>query len=155
MTRHDTENLRLSAGYSLIEMLAVLTIIALIATIAMPNLMRPSAHWQLQAAAREIVTALRLTRTSAIARNSPLVMNVDVGRRTFQSAVVPLQRFPSDIVAELRVAEPERATASMGGFRFFPDGSSTGGDLRLVLNQEHASICVHWLTGEPRIAERC
>lgn len=143
------------AGYTLIEMLVVLAIIALVSAVVLPSLTRPSENLRLQTAAREIVGALRLTRTTAIARNTAMVMEIDVEQRTFQSPAVSLRKFASDVTAQLKIAEPERTTKSTGGFRFFPDGSSTGGDLVLALHGKQTTICVHWLTGEPRLATSC
>lgn len=142
-------------GYTLVEALAVLTIIALIAAIAFPKLMGSSEHWRLQAAARDIISALRLTRSSAVAHNTAIVVEINVDQRTVRSPVVPVRRFPSEIDIDMRVAESEHITPSIGGFRFFPDGSSTGGDLTLALHGKHIAICVPWLTGQPRLAGGC
>ena len=60
-----------------------------------------------------------------------------------------------EIAARLKVAEPERAGAARGGFRFFPDGSSTGGDVVLRSGDNELKICVDWLTGLPRQAANC
>src|SRR5262249_47482713 len=138
-----------SAGYSLLEMLVVMTILALVATIALPQLAKPSDSLRLKAAARELHGALRLTRSAAIVRSRDLVFIIDADRRTFESPVVPLKMFAADIDAQLTVAEPERVTPSRGGFRFFGDGSSTGGDLVLRLHNNEVKICINWLTGEP------
>lgn len=142
-------------GFTLLEMLAVVTILALAAAIAMPLLGRPSESLRLAAAARDLVGALRLTRSAAIARNAAIALVVDVEQRTFESPAVPSRSFAPDIAAQLKVAEPEQATRSRGGFRFFPDGSSTGGDLTLRLNGREAKICVKWLTGEARQGATC
>jgi general secretion pathway protein H len=91
----------------------------------------------------------------AIARNAELALTIDVDKRTFASAAIRTQSFGVDVVAELTFAEPERMARSTGGFRFFPDGSSSGGDVRLRLRGSEAKICVDWLTGEAQRGERC
>jgi general secretion pathway protein H len=143
------------AGFTLIEMLVVMTIMALVATIAVPLLGRPSNSLLLETTVRDLAGALRLTRAAAIAQNVDIALDIDVDRRTFQSAAIPLQSFAPGIVAELKVAEPERVTSSHGAFRFFPDGSSTGGDVVLHLRNMEARICVNWLTGEARRSKNC
>jgi general secretion pathway protein H len=143
------------AGFTLIEMLVVMTIMALVATIAVPLLTQPSNTLRLETTARDLAGALRLTRATAIAQNVDITLDIDVDRHTFQSAAIPLQSFAPGIVAELKVAEPERATPSRGAFRFFSDGSSTGGDVVLRLRDKEARICVNWLTGEARRGKDC
>jgi general secretion pathway protein H len=145
----------LIAGFTLLEMLVVMTIMALVAAIAVPLLGHPSNTLLLETTARDLSGALRLTRAAAIAQNIDIALDVDVDSRTFQSSVIPLQSFAPGIVATLKVAEPERVSSSHGAFRFFPDGSSTGGDIALRLHEVEARICVNWLTGEARRAKDC
>jgi general secretion pathway protein H len=137
-----------SGGFTLLEMLVVLTILGIVAGIALPRLTRPSDGLRLQAAARDLVGALRLTRATAILRNAAIVLVIDVDQRAFESPAVARKAFAADIRAQLKVAEPERITPSRGGFRFFPDGSSTGGDLSLRLGVKETRICVNWLDGQ-------
>ncbi len=155
MNNSPQSQLGSSAGYSLLEMLVVMTILALVATIALPQLAKPSDSLRLKAAARELHGALRLTRSAAIARSRDLVFVIDADKRTFGSPVVPLKAFAADIDTQLTVAEPERVTPSRGGFRFFADGSSTGGDLVLRLRNNGVKICINWLTGEPEDGKAC
>ena len=145
-----------AAGFTLLEMLIVLTIIALVAGLAMPVLSRRmSDATRLQATAFAIIGALRLTRAAAIARNTEVGFSIDLEARTFGSAVVPTRNFDPDIVAQMKIAGPERLTAVRDGFRFFPDGSSTGGDLRLLLNDKEMRICINWLSGDVRQGANC
>jgi len=143
------------AGFTLLEMLVVVTILALVAAIAMPFLPGPSNRLRLQTAAHGLTSALRLTRATAITRSTELTLVIDVDRRTFESPVVPLRSFDRDISVQMTIAEPERSTPYRGGFRFFADGSSTGGDLTLRLQGNEERICVNWLTGEARQERDC
>jgi general secretion pathway protein H len=142
------------SGFSLIEMLAALAIVALAAALAMPLALRPSDALRLDAAAQELVAALRLTRAAAIVHNADAALTIDVARRTFESPAVPARPLPADLAVKLKIAEPERAP-SQGGFRFFPDGSSTGGDMVLALRGRETKICVDWLSGIARRAANC
>jgi general secretion pathway protein H len=144
------------AGFTLVEMLVVVTILALIAGIALPFFARTySDSLRLQSTTDTFLAALRLTRAKAILGNTEAVFVIDVDRHTFESPAIPTRAFESDVLAALKVAEPERPTQSRGGFRFFPDGSSTGGDLSLRLHGLEAKICVYWLTGEARQGATC
>ena len=149
-------NGRTDAGFTLIEMLVALAIIAIIMAIALPRLTRPSDGVRLAAAAREVTGALRLTRSASIAANAEHVWRLDVEKRRFSASAGSAERsLPPDIRAELKVAEPERISASRGGIRFFPDGSSTGGEIALSLKGRSIKLCVHWLTGQPGEGAQC
>jgi len=143
-----------TSGFSLIEMLAALAIVALATALVMPVTLRPSDALRLDAAAEDIVAALRLTRAAAIARNADAALTIDVELRRFESPAVPPHSLPPDLTVKLKIAEPERAR-SQGGFRFFPDGSSTGGDMVLALRGKETKICVDWLSGIARRAATC
>ncbi len=146
---------RAEAGFTLIEMLIVIVIIAISASIALPLLGRPSDTFRLQTTAGDFVAALRITREAAILRNAETALMIDVERRTLQSQVVPQRAFAPEVTAKLEFAAPERTARSTGGFRFFPDGSSTGGTVMLSLHDKQAKICVLWLTGEARLGPDC
>jgi general secretion pathway protein H len=155
MTDRSRSERSSAAGFTLLEMLVVIAILALATAVAMPILARPSDGVRLQATARDLITALRLTRAMAIARNAEIALTIDVDKRTFASAAVRVHPFGPDIAAELTFAEPERTAGSTGGFRFFPDGSSSGGDVHFRLRGSEARICVNWLTGEAQLGEKC
>jgi len=144
-----------TAGFSLLEMLVVMAILALAGAVLMPLLARPSDALRLQASAHDLVGALRVTRAAAISANAELALMIDVDRRTFESPAVPRRSLEPDVAAQVTFAEPMRETRSRGGFRFFPDGSSTGGDVRLMLNGRQTRICVDWFTGAARQSESC
>ena len=144
-----------AAGFTLLELLVVLAILVLVAALALPRLTGPSDGARLQTAVRDLIGALRLTRAAAITRNMEMALVIDVEQRTLQSPVVPSRRFEADIASQMKIAETERATPSRGGFRFFPDGSSTGGDVRFRLGGREMRVCVHWLTGQARQDEEC
>jgi general secretion pathway protein H len=143
------------AGFSLVEMLAVVSILALVATLVVPFAARPADGLRLQAVARDLASALRRTRDAAIVRNAELVLAIDLDRRAFESPAVARRTWDADIAVAIKFAQPERLSRAGGGFRFFPDGSSTGGDVTLVLAGRSAAICVDWLTGAARLDQPC
>ncbi|WP_316228461.1 GspH/FimT family pseudopilin [Bradyrhizobium sp. SZCCHNR1039] len=145
----------ITAGFTLLEMLVVLGIIALVVTMAMPLLSSSSDTLRLETASSEITAALRATRAAAIVQNTVMTLKLDVDHRTFGSAVVPKRSFAPTIDAKLTYAAATRSASSEGGFQFFPDGSSTGGDLVLVSNGKQVRLCVDWLTGMVRTAGSC
>jgi general secretion pathway protein H len=145
-----------TTGFTLIELLVVLAIIALVAGIGVAYLGgRPSDRIRLEATARHLAEALRVSRAAAVLRNAEIALTVDTEGHNFESAAASRQGIDSDIAVRLTIAEPERLTSARGGFRFFPDGSSTGGEILLGLRGREARICVNWLSGEARQAARC
>lgn len=154
MSANENTN-RAEAGFTLVEMLVVMMILAVAATIAAPLLSGGSDGLRLETASSELAAALRVTRSAAIVRNAETTLVVDVERRTFESAAVSRRPFASGIDAKLTFAAGVRSGQSDGGFRFFPDGSSTGGDVTLALGGRQAKICVDWLTGEVRQERTC
>ncbi|WP_315770071.1 MULTISPECIES: GspH/FimT family pseudopilin [unclassified Bradyrhizobium] len=144
-----------SAGFTLVEMLAVLVILALTAAAAMPLLSRGAGQVGLDAATSELASALRATRSAAIAQNRVMTLSVDVDRRTFGSEAVRPRAFAPQIQAKLTYAQATQSGPAVGGFRFFPDGSSTGGDLSLGLGGREMRLCIEWLTGTVRTAAAC
>jgi general secretion pathway protein H len=155
MTMPAQQTFRFQAGFTLVEMLVVVMIIAMIASVCLPMLGRPSEKLRLRATTGEVIAALRLTREAAIVRNIETALMIDVDQHTLQSAVVPLRRLAPDVTAKLEFAAPEQTGRSSGGFRFFPDGSSTGGTVTLSLHDQQERICVQWLTGEARQPPNC
>jgi general secretion pathway protein H len=155
MTGRSQSGQSSATGFTLLEMLIVIAILALATAVAMPILTRPSDGVRIRSTGRDLVNAMRLTRAMAIARNAEIALSIDVDKRTFTSPAIRVQSFGPDMVAEITFAEPERTTRSTGGFRFFPDGSSSGGDVRLRLRGREAKICVNWLTGNAQLDGHC
>ncbi len=155
MTTADCNETSIDAGFTLMEMLVVLTILALAMTFAAPLLSGGSGETRLQTAASELVSAFRLTRSAAISRAAETQLMIDVDKRLFSSTVVAKRPFAPEIEAKVKFAAGIGAKASDGAFRFFPDGSSTGGDVTLSLRGRQARLCVDWLTGEVRRDSAC
>jgi general secretion pathway protein H len=144
-----------AAGFTLVEMLVVIAILGLIAAITVPAVSTPSDAVRLRAVTSEVIAALRMTRAAAITAHRDMALVLDLDARTLQSPALPQKRLPTELGAKMVIAEPERISPSRGAFRFFPDGSSTGGDIHLHLAGRETRICVSWLTGQAREGDRC
>jgi general secretion pathway protein H len=147
---------RSCAGFTLVEMLVVVALMALAAGIALPVLSgKPTDTLRLRAAVNDLTGAIRTTRATAILRDTEAVLLVDVDRNTLTSPALRQRSLAPDIATRLDVAAPERQSPSRGGIRFYPDGTSTGGEVVLSLHGRESRICVNWLTGEPRVDSQC
>ena len=139
-----------NAGFTLLEMLAALAVIALVSAISIPALRPPSDAMRLEAAARQMAAAMRLTRARAIATNAELDFVVDTRALSYKASSLAETRLPSDFDVKMTVAAIHRASAQ-GAVRFLPDGGSSGADIELRVGRQLARINVNWLTGEAEV----
>jgi general secretion pathway protein H len=142
---------RTSAGFTLVELLVVLAILSLAAALALPALQRPPDGLRLEAATRTLMSTLRFSRAQAIARNADVIVTMDVERRSVEPSTGSAIQLDRGISVEIIFASAERRRSAAGAIRFFPDGTSSGGDIMLTLNQRRARVSVNWLTGEARL----
>ncbi|MBG0808326.1 prepilin-type N-terminal cleavage/methylation domain-containing protein [Methylosinus sp. H3A] len=140
------------SGFSLLEMLAVLAIVALLGGMASQFTRRPSPRLRVESATRALCSGLRATRLRAIATASEQALTIDLRRRAFFSMAVAATALPEDAAIELAVSERQRAEPSRAAIVFFPHGGSSGGGLTIALSGARAEIAVNWLTGATRCA---
>jgi general secretion pathway protein H len=141
---------RRGGGFTVLEMLVAMAILTLVMGTATVLLRPPSSNLQIEASARSLCAALRLTRSRAIATNAELAVTIDLARKIFVSPVISETAFPREAIVEFTVADGQRTGRSTGGFLFFPSGSSTGGDVSIRGPSRRALISINWLTGEAR-----
>jgi len=139
---------RHTAGFTLLELLVALGIVAVVLgtlIVARPN----ASGSRVNAAARGVSATLRLARAQAIERNTEIVVSIDPEMRTVRSPLGEWQ-LPHGVRVAFTYAESERIGVT-GGLRFYPDGQSSGGEVSLALEGRTARLSVSWLTGEARI----
>jgi type IV fimbrial biogenesis protein FimT len=69
-------------GFSLLELMVVIAIIAIASAIAIPNLFSDIPKYNLGAGARELLSAMQLARMTAIKENSNVVLSFNSGTRS-------------------------------------------------------------------------
>lgn len=140
------------AGFTLVEVLAVLAIIALTAALAMPSPAGSRHHHALKASAIELASALKSARAAAIRTNSEQTLTIDTSLRSIMSeGRAPVRLASANVALELLTIRSEEIGPSTGRLRFYPDGSSTGGRVVLRLGQREAAVIVDWMTGGTRV----
>jgi len=135
-------------GFTLVELLVVLVIAALALALVGTSISRSIGGAEMRNAARKVAASLRYTRTHAILTKSEQVFLVDTEKRTFRAADRETQELPKGMNVELNTARSELTSETAGGIRFYPDGGSTGGNVRLEANGRVYQVNVAWLTGE-------
>jgi len=138
---------RARGGFTLLEMLAVLALISLLAGLS-TQLVRPAApRLRLEAAARGLCAALRATRARAISTNEEATLVLDLQRKTYSSPSVRETSFPAEARVQASVANGQRDFRENASLMFYPSGGSTGADITLEIGGNRATIQVNWLSG--------
>jgi general secretion pathway protein H len=140
-------------GFTLIEVVAVLILIAVVSSAAVFSLGRNLDGARIRAATRDLTAALRYTRGQAIVMHEQRALEIDVDARTYQAPGRKLVELPEGLDMKLLTAASEQTGDSKGLIRFFPDGSSSGGRITLLRNRYEWRIEIAWLTGEVRMEE--
>ena len=136
-----------TAGFTLVEMLVVLAIMALVAAIAAPGLVSNYRTKNLETLAGEITMRLRLSRTSAIATARPKQVVVDLGARAFRFGERDTLTLPDDVKMTVTTGQETVIADRQTVLTFLPDGSASGMDIALERKGRTARIAVNWLTG--------
>lgn len=142
-----------SAGFTLLEMLVVLAIIAAASLMAMAAFGGGMRGMQLRSSAKEIAAQLRFARAVAISTGEPQDVVIDPQGRSWRGAKGRSGSLPGEgeVVFTGAAAGQFADTADSEGkgvVRFFPDGAATGGRVRLLANGAGWDVDVRWLTGE-------
>lgn len=139
-------------GFTLLEMLLVLTIAVIAMALVVPNFSRGLDSVRLQSASREIASSLRYLRGHAVSKNKEAEFNVDVKTNVYRiTGRNKDYSIPQAIRLRLITADTEVSGEDEGTIRFYPDGSSTGGRVTLEAGNRKRLVDVNWLTGHVEI----
>jgi general secretion pathway protein H len=141
-------------GFTLIEVVVVLGVLALVTALVLPMLSGTQSKADVQASARDLAAALRLTRNLAMTHGQTEAFVVDTTSGAFRvgSSAAP-HRVSSGVSLVLITATQELIDEHTGSIRFFADGSSTGGGIRLAKGKNRDQVLVDWLTGRVSIGD--
>ncbi|MBI4576985.1 MAG: prepilin-type N-terminal cleavage/methylation domain-containing protein [Planctomycetes bacterium] len=120
-----------SRGFSLIELVLVVSVIALALTFALPNLVGRTPRYALRAAGREVGATIQLARSQAVLDGESYGVRYDVSEGTFR-VLLPegLSQKGSDAGLSLRRLDPEVRLESI----VTPDGKGhDGGEVDIEL----------------------
>jgi general secretion pathway protein H len=143
------------AGFTLLELLIVLGILAVAAVFAMPLARRPAGDATLVATAHKLANDMRVARASAIRDNRERTLTIDLGRRRFWvNGLTGASPIADGIAVDFVTVQSEQLSNRQGRLRFFVDGSATGGNVILKGGGRVMSVKLDWMTGHASVARK-
>lgn len=140
-------------GFTLVEILVVIVIMGVIVATIASAMGYSLTGQQMRSASRDLVAALRYTRGQAIVKREPQVLLLNVDDKSYRVANRSPVQLPPQFDLAIETARQEMLSRGEGGIRFYPDGSSTGGNIELSRGDTVWRIDINWLTGEVSLRE--
>src|SRR5215510_2556094 len=142
-------------GFSLLEMVCAMALIAILAAILLPIAPRQTSRARLQAYALETATLLKSDRNAAIRAGADVSTLVDAPSRAIRSgATSQTIRIPDEVRFDALLPRTCQQRAVLSTISFFADGMSCGGIIALARLDMTYEIRVNWLTGRIEIVPR-
>lgn len=138
-------------GFSLVELMVVMLLASMLFALVGVSISRSIRGAEIRNASREIVAGIRHTRGQSIIQRQQKTFQVDADALTWTAADRSAVKLPEGLEITLETARSEMTGENAGGIRFYPDGASTGGSVRLLAGEREWTIIVSWLTGEVSI----
>ena len=139
-------------GFTIIEMLIVLTIIGIITAGLAPSFAPQLERAKLQSCLRDISSGLRQARGLAQISGREVVFSINLNTKTYTfSNAAKTFKLPKEFSFSIFTVSNEILNSDNGGVRFYPDGSSSGGRIQVQTSNISLLIDVNWLTGKVTI----
>lgn len=139
------------AGSTLIEMMAVMVIIAMLASLV--GVMTPgTGRAKLKALTLQTASLLRRERLAAVLTGAPRQVALDAQARQLVGSSGTIE-LPRDVVLDV-VAVDEVWSGRQAVVRFLPDGGSSGAVLKFSWNEVRNEVDVNWYNGRVAVDMR-
>lgn len=139
------------SGFTLIEVVAVMLIIALVASLAV-TVMPGTGRGKLKALTLETAALLRRERLGAVLTGKERQVSLDGERRILVGDGGDILAIPRDVAFDVLGIDAVWS-GRQAVVRFTPDGASTGAVLKLSRENAEYEIRVNWYTGGVAIAQ--
>ena len=137
-----------TGGFTLLEVVCVVAIVALLAAIVVPALPRGTSRARLESYAIEAAAMLKADRDAAIRNRMQIVTEIDAPARVVRSgATGRVIRVPDDVRFDAILAARCNQRVAGATIRFFSSGMSCGGAIALTRLGVGYQVRVNWLTG--------
>jgi general secretion pathway protein H len=136
------------SGFTLLETVCVLAIIAMLAAIALPGFPRGTSRTALEAYCLETAALLKGDRNAAIRRGAMVQTELSPLSGTIRSgASGRVMQLPRDVTFRAILAGQCGGRASGTAIQFLPSGMSCGGTIFLARPGAGFEVRIAWLTG--------
>lgn len=139
---------RASSGFTLIEILVVISLVAGLTVILMMSMNGGMNGLRLRSEAKTIASELRRARSTAIATGTVQKFRIVPDDRTWTGAKGRTGEIPKPLVVTFTGVRQVLERDGEGVILFFEDGASTGGRIQLKHERAAWNVDVAWLTGE-------
>ncbi|WP_026608363.1 prepilin-type N-terminal cleavage/methylation domain-containing protein [Methylocapsa acidiphila] len=148
MRRRSADRQSGESGFTLLDMVCVLAIVAMLAAIVVAAFPRHTSRARLEAYAVEAATLLKSDRNAAIRRGQQVGVELSASAKTIRSgASGQVLQLPEDVAFDAVLAAQCAGRDAGAMIWFFPSGMSCGGTLSLSRLGATFEIRVAWLTG--------
>ena len=145
--------MRSNAGFTLLELIVVLAIVALGYSAVAVNFSSGNDAMALKAAARDLTSGLRYVRSQAMLSHETATLDFNLSNNSYSlTGQDKIYTLPENIDVTINTAKDELHDG-VAQLRFFPDGSSIGGRIRLEKKSHVQEININWLTGHVTLTE--
>ena len=142
-------------GFTLLEMVCVLALIALMASVLLPFVPRHTSRSRLQGYVLQTAALLKEDRNAAIRRGTGVATLIDAGSHTIRSgSSADMIRIPDDVHFETLLPRTCNQREALSTISFFASGMSCGGTVALTRADVGYEVRVNWLTGRVEIVSR-
>ncbi|MBY4678551.1 GspH/FimT family pseudopilin [Marinobacterium arenosum] len=147
---------RSSAGFTLLELLIVLVIGVMVIGLVAPRFAALVPGVELKGETQKLAALLRYSRSRALAEGREIRLQlVDEPLGLQITGREQLYRWPASYQLHMEPISEDDPVISeeLPAFRFYPDGSASGGEITLGSAGQRYRINVEWLTGKVVIDE--
>lgn len=139
---------RASSGFTLIEILVVISLVAGLTVILMMSMNGGMNGLRLRSEAKTIASELRRARSQAISTGTVQKFRIVPDDRTWTGAKGRSGEIAKPLVVSFTGVRQVLERDGEGVILFFEDGASTGGRIQLKHERAAWNVDVAWLTGE-------
>lgn len=147
---------RYEKGFTLLELVITLVIAVSITAISATAYSRLSTSAALKTTTQDLLVTLRHARNRAISSKKESVFIIDMNTRQYRIAGEQRIRLLDDSLAvqlfsarfDSKRNSANNTNEKIAQIRFAPDGSSSGGEIKISNDKKYFHILVEWLTGK-------